>query len=62
MSGTIGAIAFPMDDITDLLYRVGAVFAPMISIQIPDFFLPEVSGEGTRGNAGLDLFSGGYYN
>ena len=37
--GTIGAIAFPMDDITDFLYLIGSVFAPMIAIQIADFFL-----------------------
>ena len=37
--GTVGAIAFPMDDITDFLYLIGSVFAPMIAIQIADFFL-----------------------
>lgn len=37
--GTIGAIAFPMDDITGFLYLIGSVFAPMIAIQIADFFL-----------------------
>lgn len=37
--GTIGAILFPMDDITDFLYLIGSVFAPMIAIQIADFFL-----------------------
>lgn len=37
--GTIGAILFPMDDITDFLYLIGSVFAPMIAIQISDFFL-----------------------
>ena len=36
--GTIAAIAFPMDDITDFLYLIGSVFAPMIAIQIADFF------------------------
>ena len=36
---TIGAILFPMDDITDFLYLIGSVFAPMIAIQIADFFL-----------------------
>lgn len=36
--GTIGAIAFPMDNITDFLYLIGSVFAPMIAIQIADFF------------------------
>lgn len=37
--GTVGATLFPMDDITDFLYLIGSVFAPMIAIQIADFFL-----------------------
>lgn len=37
--GTIGAVLFPMDNITDFLYLIGSVFAPMIAIQIADFFL-----------------------
>ena len=37
--GTICAICFPMDDITNFLYLIGSVFAPMIAIQITDFFL-----------------------
>ncbi len=37
--GVIGAIFFPMDDITDFLYLIGSVFAPMIAIQICDFFI-----------------------
>ena len=37
--GIEGAILFPMDDITDFLYFIGAVFAPMIAIQIADFFI-----------------------
>ena len=37
--GTICAILFPMDDITDFLYLIGSVFAPMIAIQIADFFV-----------------------
>ncbi len=28
-----------MDDITDFLYLIGSVFAPMAAIQIADFFL-----------------------
>lgn len=36
--GTVAAILFPMDDITDFLYLIGSVFAPMIAIQIADFF------------------------
>lgn len=37
--GTLGAIFFPMTDITDFLYLIGSVFAPMIAIQIADFFV-----------------------
>ena len=37
--GTIAAIIYPMDDITDFLYLIGSVFAPMIAIQIADFFI-----------------------
>ncbi len=37
--GTIGAIIYPMDDITEFLYLIGSVFAPMIAIQIADFFI-----------------------
>lgn len=36
--GTIAAIVYPMDNITDFLYLIGSVFAPMIAIQIADFF------------------------
>ena len=34
--GTVAAILFPMDDITDFLYLIGSVFAPMIAVQIAD--------------------------
>ena len=37
--GTVGAIVFPMDDITDFLYLIGSVFAPMIAVMLADFFL-----------------------
>lgn len=37
--GTIGAVVYPMDNITDFLYLIGSVFAPMIAIQIADFFI-----------------------
>ena len=37
--GVAGSILFPMDDITDFLYLIGSVFAPMIAIQIADVFL-----------------------
>ena len=37
--GTAAAMLFPMDDITNFLYLIGSVFAPMIAVQIADFFL-----------------------
>ena len=44
--GTVGAIFLPLTDITDFLYFIGSVFAPMIAIQIADFFiLKKDSGE-----------------
>lgn len=39
VAGIAGAILFPMDDITDFLYLIGSVFAPMIAVQIADHFL-----------------------
>lgn len=37
--GTLGAIFLPLWDITNFLYFIGSVFAPMIAIQIADFFI-----------------------
>lgn len=37
--GTLGAVIFPMDDITNFLYLIGSVFAPMIAVQIADYFI-----------------------
>lgn len=37
--GTAAAMIYPMDNITDFLYLIGSVFAPMIAIQIADYFL-----------------------
>lgn len=37
--GIILAMIYPMDDITNFLYLIGSVFAPMIAVQIGDFFL-----------------------
>ena len=37
--GTIAAILYPMDDITDFLYLIGSVFAPMIAILLADYFV-----------------------
>lgn len=43
--GTLGAIVLPMDDITGFLYLIGSVFAPMIAIQIADFFILKISND-----------------
>ena len=37
--GAVGAIFLPLTDITDFLYFIGSVFAPMIAIQMADFFI-----------------------
>lgn len=37
--GTICAMVYPMDDITEFLYLIGSVFAPMIAILIADYFI-----------------------
>ena len=37
--GTIAAIVYPMDNITNFLYLIGSVFAPMIAEQIADYFI-----------------------
>lgn len=37
--GAAGAIFLPLADITDFLYFIGSVFAPMVAIQIADFFI-----------------------
>lgn len=37
--GVVGAIFLPLTDITDFLYFIGSVFAPMIAVQIVDFFI-----------------------
>lgn len=48
--GTVGAILFPMTDITDFLYLIGSVFAPMIAIQIADFFILKKEHKGSSLN------------
>jgi putative hydroxymethylpyrimidine transporter CytX len=37
--GAAGAIFLPLANITEFLYFIGSVFAPMIAIQIADFFI-----------------------
>ena len=48
--GMIAAIVYPMDNITDFLYLIGSVFAPMIAIQIADYFILK------KANAQKDAF------
>ena len=36
--GTVAAIVYPMDNITNFLYLIGSVFAPMIAVQVADYF------------------------
>ena len=37
--GTLGACRFNMDDITNFLYLIGSVFAPMIAVQLTTYFI-----------------------
>ena len=37
--GTVAAMLSPMDNITNFLYLIGSVFAPMIAVQIADYFI-----------------------
>lgn len=37
--GTVGAIFLPLHDITNFLYLIGSVFAPMIAILITNYYL-----------------------
>ena len=43
--GILGAVFLPLADITDFLYFIGSVFAPMIAIQIADFFILKQNAE-----------------
>lgn len=48
--GVLGAIFLPLYDITNFLYFIGSVFAPMISIIIADFFILKNNSEGSSFN------------
>ena len=37
--GTAGAVFLPLLDFTEFLYFIGSVFAPMIALQLADFFI-----------------------
>ncbi len=52
IAGTIAAMLFPMEDITDFLYLIGSVFAPMIAIQIADYFILKKDYMGSKYNLG----------
>lgn len=47
VAGTAAAIIYPMDNITDFLYLIGSVFAPMIAIQIADYFFLKADRRGS---------------
>ena len=47
--GTVAALVYPMDDITDFLYLIGSVFAPMIAIQIADYFILKTKDQSAKG-------------
>ena len=46
--GTVCAMIFPMENITEFLYFIGSVFAPMISVQIADNFIVKHENEETK--------------
>mgnify|MGYP003305061794 CR=1 FL=1 len=48
--GTLGAMFLPLTDITEFLYFIGSVFAPMIAIQIADFFILKQNKESSAFN------------
>ena len=37
--GTVGALTLPMDNFSNFLYLIGSVFAPMIAVQLTDYFI-----------------------
>ena len=59
--GTIAAMVYPMDNITNFLYFIGSVFAPMIAIQIADYFiLKKDASESTFNVRNLILWAVGF--
>ena len=48
--GTVAAIIWPMDNITNFLYFIGSVFTPMIGVMIADFFILRQKGENGKFN------------
>lgn len=49
-AGAAGAVFLPLGNITDFLYFIGSVFAPMIAIQITTFLLLKENSEDRRFN------------
>ena len=59
--GTIGAIMFPMDNITDFLYLIGSVFAPMIAVIVANYFMGKQTSEVRGANwPHLTIWLGGF--
>ena len=59
--GTAAAMLFPMDDNTDFLYLIGSVFAPMIAVQLADFFILRRPGTDSGFDwAGLGVWLAGF--
>ncbi|SFL36613.1 putative hydroxymethylpyrimidine transporter CytX [Lachnospiraceae bacterium KH1T2] len=48
--GTVMAMVFPMDNITDFLYFIGSVFTPMIAVQVADYFILHADHEDEKWN------------
>ncbi|MCR5526225.1 MAG: putative hydroxymethylpyrimidine transporter CytX [Lachnospiraceae bacterium] len=48
--GTVMAMVYPMDNITDFLYFIGSVFTPMIAVQVADYFILHVNHEDEKWN------------
>ncbi|MBQ5754127.1 MAG: putative hydroxymethylpyrimidine transporter CytX [Oscillospiraceae bacterium] len=63
-AGTVGAVCLPLGDITDFLYFIGSVFAPMVAIQIADHFVLKKDSSGRmldRNNLAIWLVGFGAY-
>ena len=60
-AGSIGAIMFPMDNITDFLYLIGSVFAPMIAVIVANYFMGKQTSEARGANwPHLTIWLGGF--
>ena len=61
-AGSIGAIMFPMDNITDFLYLIGSVFAPMIAVIVANYFvLKQVDTAANFNWPNLVIWLGGFF-